>query len=55
MASGQVIAELEGLYYTNTTLGSLAIAVNYGDTGATDFGPYNGSSYLWFGGKRIIS
>ncbi len=52
MANGQVIAELEGLYYTNTSLGSLAIAVNYGDTGATDFGPYNGSSYLWFGGNK---
>lgn len=52
MANGQVITELEGLYYTNSTLGSLAIAVNYGDTGSTGFGPYNGSSYLWFGGSK---
>lgn len=51
-ANGEVIAELEGLYYTNTTLGSLAIAVNYGDTGAAGFGPYNGSSYLWLGSSK---
>lgn len=52
MANGQVISELEGLYYTNSTLGSLAIAVNYGDTGSTGFGPYNGASYLWLGSNK---
>ena len=54
-ANGEVIAELEGLGYTNTTDRSLAIAVNYGDctpTNGTGFGPYNGPSYLWLGGKN---
>ncbi len=53
MANGEVIAELEGLGYTNTTARSLAIAVNYQVANPNDaaFGPYNGPSYLWLGSK----
>ena len=47
MANGEVIAELEGLGYTNTTARSLAIAVNY----PTALNDYNGASYLWLGSK----
>ncbi len=54
-ANGEVIAELDGLLYTNTTARSLAIAVNYGDVSSLNgagFGPYHGASYLWFGGSK---
>lgn len=52
-ANGVVIAELEGLLYTNTTDRSLAIAVNYQEADASSsFGPYAGPSYLWFGGSK---
>ena len=53
-ANGEVIAELNGLLYTNTTSRSLAIAVNYGDVSSlsgSGFGPYQGASYLWLGSK----
>ena len=54
-ANGTAIAELAGLEF-NTTYGTsraLAIAVNYQVADASkDFGPYNGPSYLWFGGKN---
>ncbi len=55
-ANGTPIKELEGLLYLNTKARSLAIAVNYGDctpTNGANFGPYNGPSYLWFGGKNL--
>ena len=53
MANGEIIPELEGLAYTNTTARSLAIAVNYQVANASDsnFGPYQGASYLWLGSK----
>ncbi len=52
-ANGVAIAELEGLLYTNTTDRSLAIAVNYQVADASSgFGPYEGASYLWFGGSK---
>ena len=53
-ANGNVIKELEGLYYTNTTSRSLAIAVNYQVANASDaaFGPYEGPSYLWLGSSK---
>lgn len=54
MANGEVIPELEGLLYTNTTDRSLAIAVNYQVANASDaaFGPYQGASYLWLGSSN---
>ena len=55
MANKKVIEELEGLVYTNETgVRNLAIAVDY-QTAGTDkgFGPYEGKSYLWLGGKEI--
>ncbi len=53
MANGEVIPELQGLLYTNTTARSLAIAVNYQVANPSDaaFGPYQGASYLWLGSK----
>ena len=51
MANGEVIAELEGLGYTNTTARSLAIAVNYQQATAGELWTYNGASYLWLGSK----
>lgn len=52
-ANGVAIAELEGLLYTNTTDRSLAIAANYPVAdAASGFGPYEGPSYLWFGGSK---
>ncbi len=51
MANDVVIAELEGLVYTNETSNrSLAIAVNYP---STSLGEYYGGSYLWLGSKNI--
>ncbi|MDO5446459.1 MAG: chitobiase/beta-hexosaminidase C-terminal domain-containing protein [Prevotellaceae bacterium] len=44
---GVVIPELKGLYYTNGTARSLAIAVNY----KVDDN-YNGASYLWCGSSK---
>lgn len=55
-ANGTPIKELEGLLNLNTKARSMAIAVNYGDctpTNGDNFGPYNGPSYLWFGGKNL--
>ena len=54
-ANGVVIAELEGLKYTNEKQNrSLAIAVDYPEANlASDFGPYQGPSYLWLGSKNI--
>ena len=52
-ANGQVIPELEGLLYTNTTARSLAIAVNYLEpNSSSSFGPYHGASYLWLGSSK---
>ena len=53
-ANGNVIKELEGLWYTNTASRSLAIAVNYQNANATDaaFQNYHGPSYLWLGSKK---
>lgn len=47
-ANGVVIAELEGLHYTNTGTGSLAIAVDY----PTALNDYEGPAYLWLGGSN---
>jgi len=53
MANDEVIPELEGLLYTNTTARSLAIAVNYLEPNAgSSFGPYHGASYLWLGSSK---
>ena len=53
MANGEVIPELEGLLYTNTTARSLAIAVNYLEPNSSGgFGPYQGASYLWLGSSK---
>lgn len=54
MANGEVISELQGLLYTNTTARSLAIAVNYqvANPANSGFGPYNGASYLWLGSSN---
>ena len=53
MANDEVIPELEGLLYTNTTDRSLAIAVNYQEpNAASSFGPYKGASYLWLGSSK---
>ena len=54
MANSEVIPELEGLLYTNTTARSLAIAVDYQNANATDaaFQNYHGASYLWLGSKE---
>lgn len=52
MANGVVIAELEGLKYTNTTDRSLAIAVNYPDVPNAGFGPYEGGKYIWLGSSK---
>lgn len=53
MANGEVIPELEGLLYTNTTARSLAIAVNYLEPNSSSgFGPYQGASYLWLGSSK---
>ena len=53
-ANGNVIKELEGLWYTNTTSRSLAIAVNYQNANASDaaFRDYHGASYLWLGSSK---
>ena len=53
-ANGNVIKELEGLWYTNTSSRSLAIAVNYQNANAEDaaFRDYHGASYLWLGSKK---
>ena len=53
-ANGNVIKELEGLWYTNTTNRSLAIAVNYQNASTSDaaFGNYHGASYLWLGSYK---
>lgn len=53
-ANGVTIAELEGLYYTNTTDRSLAIAVDYQNADEDDeaFQGYNGPSYLWMGSSK---
>ncbi|MGN0220832.1 MAG: hypothetical protein ACI4BA_01745, partial [Prevotella sp.] len=53
-ANGNAIKELEGLWYTNTTSRSLAIAVNYQNASTTDaaFGGYHGASYLWLGSSK---
>ena len=53
-ANGNVIKELEGLWYTNTSSRSLAIAVNYQNANASDaaFRDYHGASYLWLGSKK---
>lgn len=48
-ANGTVIAELEGLEYTNTADRSLAIAINYP---STSLGDYNGEQYLWMGSSK---
>ena len=53
---GEPVRELEGLLFMHTNARSLAIAVNYGDCTSLNgngFGPYNGPSYLWFGGKNL--
>ena len=53
---GVPVRELEGLLFLHTKARSLAIAVNYGDCtslNGSGFGPYNGPSYLWFGGKNL--
>ncbi len=53
---GVPVKELEGLLFIHTKERSLAIAVNYGDCTSLNgagFGPYNGPSYLWFGGKNL--
>ena len=54
-ANGVAVAELKGLKF-DTSYGaarSLAIAVNYQTIDTTkDFGPYQGASYLWLGGKE---
>lgn len=54
MANSEVIPELEGLLYTNTTARSLAIAVDYQNANATDaaFQNYHGASYLWLGSSN---
>ncbi|MCM1521441.1 MAG: hypothetical protein NC039_02180 [Muribaculaceae bacterium] len=54
-ANNVVIAELEGLVYTNEKSNrSLAIAINYPDPNPdNDFGPYHGPAYLWLGSKNI--
>lgn len=51
-ANGVVIAELEGLKYTNTANRSFAIAVNYPDVPNDGFGPYMGGSYIWLGSNK---
>lgn len=53
-SNDEVITELEGLLYTNTTARSLAIAVNYQTANPNNagFGPYHGASYLWLGSKK---
>ena len=57
-ANGVVIEELKGLVFDNAdylAARSLAIAVNYKLANADEskaFGPYNGPSYLWLGGKE---
>lgn len=48
-ANGAVIAETEGLYFTNTNNRSLAIAVNY----PVALNDYKGPSYLWLGSKNL--
>lgn len=54
-ANNVVIEELKGLKFGNADYNaarSLAIAVNYKEPNASsDFGPYQGASYLWLGGK----
>lgn len=50
-ANGVVIAETEGLYFTNEYNNrALAIAINYPET---SLGTYHGPQYLWLGGKNI--
>ena len=52
MAGGSVIAELEGLKWTNTASKKIAIAFDYQTTtDANKWGPYKGKSYLWLNGK----
>ena len=54
-ANDEVISELDGLTFNNTSARSLAIAVNYGDCSSANgagFGPYHGSSYLWLGSNK---
>lgn len=54
-ANGVVIEELKGLTFPTAAYNSarsIAIAVNYGTIDTTkDFGPYEGASYFWLGGK----
>ena len=49
-ASAVVIAELEGLLFTNTKERALAIATNYP---STSLGEYHGPQYLWLGSSKI--
>lgn len=50
LANGEVIAELEGLEYTNATDRSLALAINYPTaTAGGGENNYHGGAYLWMG------
>lgn len=48
-ANGTVIAETKGLLFNTMSAGALAIAIDYP---ATSLGTYEGSAYLWIGGKN---
>jgi hypothetical protein len=51
-ANGEVIEELKGLTFNNSTYNAsraIALAVDYG---STSLGTYEGGSYLWMGGKN---